>query len=59
MEGVLKACNEICGKKKGTRGQGDTRWWKEDVKEVTAKKNDEHKEMCKSGTDAKRPDIRT
>ena len=25
-EGVLKACDEVCGKKKGTRDQGDT-WW--------------------------------
>ena len=23
-EGVLKACNEVCGKKKGRRDQGDT-----------------------------------
>ena len=25
-EGVLKACDELCGKKKGRRDQGDT-WW--------------------------------
>ena len=26
-EGVLKACDEVCGKKKGRRDQGDTWWW--------------------------------
>ena len=25
-EGVLKACDEVCGKKKGRRDQRDT-WW--------------------------------
>ena len=52
-EGMLKACDEVCGKKKGRRDdQGDTRWWNENVKEVIAKKKDPHKEMCKSGTEA-------
>ena len=50
-EGVLKACDKVCGKKKGKRDQGDTWWWNEDVKEVIARK-DVHKEMCKSGTEA-------
>ena len=44
---MLKACDEVCGKKKG-----DTWWWNEDVKEAIAKKKDAHKEMCKSGTEA-------
>ena len=48
-EGVLKACDEVCGKKKGRRDQGDTYWWKEDVKEAIARK-DSYKEVCKSGT---------
>ena len=51
-EGVLKACDEVCGKKKGRRDQGDTWWWNEDVKEAIARKKDAHKEMCKSGTEA-------
>ena len=35
-EGVLKTCDEVHGKKEGRRDQGDTWWWNEDVKEVTA-----------------------
>ena len=49
---VLKACDEVCGKKKGRRDQGDTWWWNEDVKKSIARKKDAHKEMCKSGTKA-------
>ena len=51
-EGVQKACDELCGKKKGRRDQGDTWWWNEDVKKVTARKKNAHKEMSKSGTEA-------
>ena len=47
-EGMLKAYDEICGKKKGRRDQGDTWWWNENVKEARAKKKDAHKEMCMS-----------
>ena len=32
-KGVLKACDEVWGKTKGRRDQGDT-WWDKDVKEV-------------------------
>ena len=51
-EGVSTASDEVCGKKKGRRDQGDTWWWKEDVKEAIARKNDAQKEMCKSRTEA-------
>ena len=51
-EGVLKACDEVCGKKNGRRDQGDTWWWNEDMKKAIARKKDAHKEMCKSGTEA-------
>ncbi|XP_068739418.1 uncharacterized protein [Montipora capricornis] len=51
-EGVLKACDEVCGKKKGRRDQGGTWWWNEDVKEAIARKKDTRKDMCKSGTEA-------
>ena len=51
-EGVLKACDAVCGKKKGRRDQGDTWWWNEDVKEAIVGKKDAHKEMRKSGTEA-------
>ena len=51
MHRMLKACDEVCGKKKGRRDQGDTWWWNEDVKETIARKKDVHKEICKSGTE--------
>lgn len=51
-EGLLKACDEVCGKKKGRRDQGDTWWWNEEVKEAIARKKDARNEMCKSGTEA-------
>ena len=38
-QGVLKACEEVCGKKKRRRDQGDM-WWKEDVKEAMPRKKD-------------------
>ena len=38
-EGVLKACPEEYGKKKGRRDQGDTCWWNEDVKEAMGRKD--------------------
>ena len=49
-EGMLKAFDEVWGKTKGRRDQGDTWWWNKDVKEVIVRKKDVHKEMCKSGT---------
>ena len=49
---MLKAFDEVCGKTKGRRDQGDTWWWNKDVKEAIARKKDVHKEMCKSGTEA-------
>ena len=42
MEGVLKAYDEVCGKKKGRRDQGDTWWWNQDVKEAITRKKDVH-----------------
>ena len=55
---MLKACDEVCGKKKGRRDQGNTWWWNEDVKEAIARK------MCirrciKVGLRRIRPDTRT
>ena len=35
-DGVLKACDEVCGKKRGTRSKGDTWWWNEDVEEAVS-----------------------
>ena len=33
---VLRACDEVCGKKKGRRSKGDTWWWNEEVKEAVS-----------------------
>ena len=49
--GMLKSFDEVCGKTKGRRDQGDTWWWNKDVREAIARKKDAHKEMCKSGTE--------
>ena len=38
MDGVLKTCDEVCGKKMGMRSKGDTWWWNEEVKEAVSKK---------------------
>ena len=35
--GVLKACDEVCGKKMGRRCKLDTSWWNEVVKEVVSR----------------------
>ena len=51
-EGMLKAFDEVCGKTKGRRDQGDTWRWNKDVKEAIARKKDAHEEMCKSRTEA-------
>ncbi|XP_067056003.1 uncharacterized protein [Acropora muricata] len=51
-EVMIKAFDEVCGKMKGRRDQGDTWWWNKDVKEAIARKKDAHKEMRKSGTEA-------
>ena len=50
-EVMLKAIDEVCGKTKRRRDQGDT-WWNKDVKEAIARKKDAHKVMCKSRTEA-------
>ena len=38
-DGILKACDEVCGKKRGRRSKGDTWWWNEEVKEAASMKN--------------------
>ena len=58
-EGMLKACDEVSGKKKGRRDQRDTWWWNEGVMEGVARKKDAHKECVKVGLRRTRPDIRT
>ena len=58
-EVMLKAFDEVCGKTKWRRDQGDTWWWNKDVKEAIVGKEDVHQEMCKSRTEAGRPGTRT
>ena len=45
-DGVLKACDELCGKK-SRRDQGDMWWWNEDVKDTITKKKTPFKELCR------------
>ena len=35
--GVIKACDEVCGKKR-ERSKGDTWWFNEEVKEAVSRK---------------------
>ena len=46
--GVLKACDDLCGKTKGRRDQGNTWWWNEQVKEAIDRKNKAFKTWCKN-----------
>ena len=41
--GDLKACHEVCEKKRGKRNKGDTWLWNEEVKEVESRKKDSDK----------------
>ena len=45
-DGVLKACDEVCGKKKCRRDRGDMWWWNEEVKDTIATKKAAFKELC-------------
>ena len=47
-DGVLKACDEVHGKKRERRSKGDTLWWNEEVKEAASRKKDENKVMCQN-----------
>ena len=46
-DGVLKACDELCGKKKSRRDQGDMWWWNEEVKDIITRKKAAFKELCR------------
>ena len=50
-DGVLKACAELCGKKKFRRDQGDMWWWNEEVKDTITRKK-EYLETLKSCADS-------
>ena len=44
---MQQACDEVCGKKKGRKNQGDARWWNEEVKEAIQQRKVAYK-MCKN-----------
>ena len=48
---VVKACDEICGKKRGRRLKGDRWWWNEEVKEAVSRKKDARKAMHQNSTE--------
>ena len=48
--GVLKACDDLCGKTKGRRDQENTWWWNEQVKEAIDRKKKAFKTWCKNRT---------
>ena len=47
-DGLIQACDEVSGKKKGRRSHGDTLWWNEEVKEAIQQKKVAYKKMCKN-----------
>ena len=46
-DGVLKACDEVCRKKKARRDQGDMWWWNEEAKDTIARKKAAFEELCR------------
>ena len=50
-DGVLMACDEVCGKKMARRRKGDTLWWNEVVKEAVSRKKHAHKAMYQNSTE--------
>ena len=49
-DGVLKACDEVCGKKRGRRS-GDTWWWNKEVKEAILRKKEANMAKCQNSTE--------
>ena len=44
-DGVLKACDKLCGMKIAKRDQGDAYQWNKEVKNAIARKNEAYKEL--------------
>ena len=49
--GVSKACDEVCGKKRGRKNTGNTWWWNEEEKDAVSRKKEAHKAMCQNSTE--------
>ena len=54
MDRFLKACDGVCGKKRGRRSKGNTWWWNIGVKDVVSREKDAHKVMCRNSTEENR-----
>ena len=50
-DGILRACDEVHGKKRCRRSKGDTWWWNEEVKEAISRKKDAHMVMCRNSSE--------
>ena len=58
-DGALKACNEVCGKKKSRRDQGDIWWWNEEVNDTIARKKAVFTELCRFPSKENKDSIQT
>ena len=45
--GILQACDEVCGKKRGRKDRGNTWWWNVEVKDAITRKKAAYTELCK------------
>ena len=53
MDWILKACDEVCGKKKGEELQEIQWWWwwlNDRVRKADSRKKDAHEAMCPNST---------
>ena len=50
-DGDLKACDEVCGTKRGRRSKGDTWWLNVEMKEKLLRMKDVPKAMCRHSTE--------
>ena len=53
-DGVLEACDEMCGKMMGRKSKGDTWWWNDKVKEAMSRKKDAHNVICLNSTEERK-----
>ena len=58
-DGVLKACDEVCGRNKSRRDQEDMWWWNEEVKDTIARKKAAFKELLRFLSEENKDSIQT